>query len=433
MKLIRLILCTLLLAPVLMPLSAQQKSRKVSRLEQQRHTMLRKIEATSKELQQIKKNSREEAKRLTLVRQQVQQRQQVIAVIGQELDALKEQLDSLDLAIGQLRLREERLHEQYAESLRALQRSEAGRRQLIFILSARSITEAHMRSLFLSRYARSASKLATELRSTRQGIEMAQQEVAALHKQKATVLAIRDKERKALEQEESRRTTEIKNLKGQEATLAKNLAKQRRQAAQLEAQIEAQIAAEIAASERRNKRPTKSKGGQGQPAQTQPGSEPERKPAISGGYAMDASERKLSGSFAENKGRLPMPVRGRYELTRRFGTQQHSEHSRISIVSGGIDLRVYSDRQAYAVFEGVVSRVFVAPGYGQSVIIRHGNYLTVYANLSSVRVNTGQKVSSGVVIGVINTDSDDSGGSTLHFQLWHERTKQNPESWVAKR
>ena len=112
--------------------------------------------------------------------------------------------------------------------------------------------------------------------------------------------------------------------------------------------------------------------------------------------------------------------------------QQHSEFSRVSISNGGIDLRVYGDRNAYCVFEGVVSRVFVTSGYGQSVIVRHGNYLTVYANLSSVRVSSGQHISSGSVIGTISSDDSDGRGNVLHFQLWHERSKQNPEAWLRR-
>lgn len=127
-----------------------------------------------------------------------------------------------------------------------------------------------------------------------------------------------------------------------------------------------------------------------------------------------------------------MPVRGRYELVRRFGVQQHDELSRISISNGGIDLRVSGDRGAYSVFDGVVSRIFMTSGYGQSVIVRHGNYLTVYANLSSVRVSSGQRISAGTQIGTISADDSNGRGNTLHFQLWHERNKQNPSSWLRR-
>lgn len=430
---------------------AQTQSKQVRRLEKQRTEMLKKIETTNKELQRIKKTGAEEHKRLKLVQEQVANRREVISVIGKEMEALQGQIDSLAGKIAHLRNRESRLLEQYQQSVKALQHSLEGQRQMIFLLSARSIGEARERQHFLSEYARSASRLAQDLKKTRSTIQRTQDEVNATHQQKAVTLALRDRERKALEIEEGKHNANISNLKGQEKKLHQDLAKQRKQASQLEAQIQAQIAAEIAAAEARARKEQELRERKRKQASTknqvrnnqsekesvvvdrsEDKSEAPRQSAIRGGYAMDATERKLSGGFSQNRGRLPMPVRGRYDLVRRFGMQQHSEHSRVSISNGGIDLKVFGDRSAYCVFEGVVSRIFVTAGYGQSVIVRHGNYLTVYANLSSVRVSTGQHVSAGTPIGSISSDDSDGRGNTLHFQLWHERSKQNPEAWLRR-
>lgn len=469
----------------LLPLVGKAQSNKVRRLEKQRGDMLRKIEATNKALQAVKKNNQEESKRLELVRRQVAQRKEVIAILGEEMQALEGQIDSLGGRISSLRNRESRLLEQYRRGLKALQRTHSERERLLFLFSAKDMEDLRQRQHFLVKYARTTSRVASELKTTRQDIERTQAEVTQVHQQKAEVLDIKDREKKALEHEEGKRTAEINNLKGQERKLSQDLDKQKRQAQQLEAQIQAQIAAEIAAAEakarrerearearqrrraeakrraaeriRQNQEKRRKQEATGKPidpreeqkqreeekrdaeelarqerednAENARGSG-ERKSAISGGYAMDVNERKLSGNFSQNRGRLPMPVRGRYDLVRRFGTQQHDLHSRVSISNGGIDLRVYGDRSAYAVFEGVVSRVFVAAGYGQGVIVRHGNYLTVYVNLSSVRVAMGQRVSAGTVLGTISSDDSNGRGNTLHFELWHERSKQNPASWL---
>ena len=147
---------------------------------------------------------------------------------------------------------------------------------------------------------------------------------------------------------------------------------------------------------------------------------------------MDANERALASSFAQNKGRLPAPIRGSYSILRTFGVHQHSEHNRVQVNSSGVDFGINGDSRAYAVFSGVVSRVFVIPGYGTAVILRHGNYLTVYANLSSVTVSTGSRVSTGQAIGSVGASPDGSSGRLLHFQLWHERTKLNPLAWIKR-
>lgn len=469
-------LSTLALSLALPTIAEGQSSRKVKRLEQQRGDLLRKIDKTNKELQKVKKTSQEESKRLELVRQQVAQRREVIAVIGEELESLQGQIDSLGGRITTLRSRESRLVEQYAHSLRQMQRAQSERQRLLFLFASKDVEELRQRQHFLTKYAQATSQAAHELRNTRKEIERTQAEVNKSHEQKAEVLSIRNRERQALEVEEGKRNATVQSLKGQEKKLSQDLQKQKRQSAQLEAQIQAQIAAEIAAAEKKAQKEREAREARAKkraerrrraqeavrrntdkrPGETPPSDKPsddkpikpsddareeaedkeaersERKSAISGGYAMDANERKLSGSFSQNKGRLPMPVRGRYELVRRFGVQQHDELSRISISNGGIDLRVSGDRGAYSVFDGVVSRIFMTSGYGQSVIVRHGNYLTVYANLSSVRVSSGQRISAGTQIGTISADDSSGRGNTLHFQLWHERNKQNPSSWLRR-
>ena len=139
--------------------------------------------------------------------------------------------------------------------------------------------------------------------------------------------------------------------------------------------------------------------------------------------------RKLANSFAANKGRLPAPVKGRYRVIRRFGLQQHDDLALVQTRNGGIDIQVARGTEAVAIFDGVVSKVFVVPGYHNSIIIRHGNYLTVYANLQNVSVRAGQKVKTGQVLGTVASDDGGQYG-VMQFQVWHERTKLNPQAWI---
>lgn len=437
-------------------------------LEQQRTSLQHKIEATGQELRKVQQNSKAEQRRLALVKQQVEQRRQIINVIEEEMSALQHLIDSLGGQIVQMRAEEQHLLDQYSRSVRALQRRNSDADRLLFLFSSKSFDEAMLRQRFLGSYAIATSQAASRIKDTRARIEQTQAEVNASHQQKGELLALRDSERKNLEIEAGKRSAEVKNLKTQERQLAQNLDQQRKQALQLDNQIQAQIAAEIRAAEekaqrerearerRKREQAERRKAKAQQPPTTESSStttsstskppttasrpddqeaeddNDDRRPAVSGGYAMNAQERKLSGSFTQNKGRLPLPVRGRYDLVRRFGLQQHSTHSRVQVNNGGIDLRVYSDHRAYAVFSGVVSRIFMTPGFGQSIIVRHGNYLTVYSNLSNVNVSPGAQISTGQAIGTISPSGDAQRANVLHFQLWKERTKLNPEQWVKR-
>ena len=147
--------------------------------------------------------------------------------------------------------------------------------------------------------------------------------------------------------------------------------------------------------------------------------------------AMEAAPaKKLSGSFAQNKGRLMFPVAGRYVITSNFGTNDHPELSKVKIDNLGIDIEVAKGSSARAVFDGVVSSIFRLDGYHNIIIVRHGEYLTVYAGIERLSVKKGDKVTAGQTLGTIYSDPDDDNRTSLHFEIRHEKQKLNPTEWV---
>lgn len=456
-----LLLVSSLLA--LTPEAAAQgrKSRTLQRLEQERKQLLRSIEASDKKLQQLRRDTRNEEQTLRTVKEQVEQRRQVVAVLGNEVSGLQARIDTLSGHIGRLHRREGALLLRYRAALVQLQRIDTHIDPVLFVLSSQNPAEARERQRFLSRYSKAVREASVALRTTRTEIEATKAEVGRTHSEKEQLLSLREAEKKKLEAEEQQRAAQVKDLQGKQQVLAQDLSKQKQKAEDLDRKIQAQVEAEIIAAQRRAAElqrrreearrrrqtqrtqptppPSTGRSGRGKgttppPPPTPPADdEPEeRRAATPGGYAMDANERALASSFAQNKGRLPAPIRGSYSILRTFGVHQHSEHNRVQVNSSGVDFGVNGDSRAYAVFSGVVSRVFVIPGYGTAVILRHGNYLTVYANLSSVAVSTGSRVSTGQSIGSVGASPDGSSGRLLHFQLWHERTKLNPLAWIKR-
>ena len=456
-----LLLVSSLLA--LTPEAAAQgrKSRTLQRLEQERKQLLRSIEASDKKLQQLRRDTHDEEQTLRTVKEQVEQRRQVVAVLGNEVSGLQARIDTLSGHIGRLHRREGALLLRYRAALVQLQRIDTHIDPVLFVLSSQNPAEARERQHFLSRYSKAVREASVALRTTRTEIEATKAEVGRTHSEKEQLLSLREAEKKKLEAEEQQRAAQVKDLQGKQQVLAQDLSKQKQKAEDLDRKIQAQVEAEIIAAQRRaaelqrrreearrrrqtqrtQPTPPPSTGRSGRGKGTTPPPPPpppaddepeERRAATPGGYAMDANERALASSFAQNKGRLPAPIRGSYSILRTFGVHQHSEHNRVQVNSSGVDFGVNGDSRAYAVFSGVVSRVFVIPGYGTAVILRHGNYLTVYANLSSVAVSTGSRVSTGQSIGSVGASPDGSSGRLLHFQLWHERTKLNPLAWIKR-
>ena len=456
----------LLLASSLLALTPEaaaqgRKSKTLQRLEQERKQLLRSIEASDKKLQQLRRDTRNEEQTLRTVKEQVEQRRQVVAVLGNEVSGLQARIDTLSGHIGRLHRREGALLLRYRAALVQLQRIDTHIDPVLFVLSSQNPAEARERQRFLSRYSKAVREASVALRTTRAEIEATKAEVGRTHSEKEQLLSLREAEKKKLEAEEQQRAAQVKDLQGKQQVLAQDLSKQKQKAEDLDRKIQAQVEAEILAAQRRaaelqrrreearrrrqtqrtQPTPPPSTGHSGRDKGTTPPPPPpppaddepeERRAATPGGYAMDANERALASSFAQNKGRLPAPIRGSYSILRTFGVHQHSEHNRVQVNSSGVDFGVNGDSRAYAVFSGVVSRVFVIPGYGTAVILRHGNYLTVYANLSSVAVSTGSRVSTGQSIGSVGASPDGSSGRLLHFQLWHERTKLNPLAWIKR-
>jgi septal ring factor EnvC (AmiA/AmiB activator) len=192
------------------------------------------------------------------------------------------------------------------------------------------------------------------------------------------------------------------------------LNRQKLQAAQLNDQIEGIITVEAESSvknqEKDNRLPAENKGD----------------------YAMTTEEQTLSSKFEQNKGRLPFPVSGKYLITGRFGEQQYEELKQQTVTNGGINIQAMSNNDVKSVFGGEVSAVFAMAGYQNTVIIRHGEYLTVYSNLSSVFVKKGDQVTAGQSVGKIYTDSDAGNTSVLYFQIRKGKTKLNPEAWLRR-
>lgn len=138
----------------------------------------------------------------------------------------------------------------------------------------------------------------------------------------------------------------------------------------------------------------------------------------------------IGGSFEDYRGKLPFPVTGHYTIVKRFGRQKHPTLPHVETTNSGIDMQTDPGTTVRSVFDGEVSAVFRPDGYNNVIVIRHGKFMTVYANLGTITVSTGQKVKAGEPLGTVFTDVNDSNRSVLHFEIRNQRQKENPELWL---
>ena len=146
--------------------------------------------------------------------------------------------------------------------------------------------------------------------------------------------------------------------------------------------------------------------------------------------ALTKEESLLSGDFARNQGRLPWPTSNGF-IRGHFGIQSHPVLKFVTTNNKGIYIQTPSGSSARAVFDGVVTQVFYIQG-NNGVIVQHGNYRTVYANLTQIYVRVGEHISSKQSIGKIYTDSENDNRTELYFQVYNGKNVQNPENWIAR-
>ena len=410
-----------------------QNSARVRELEKQRKAALAEIEMTSQLLDETRQTARNSLNRLNLLSKQILSRKQVISLLNQEIGEIDKQIAASRRNISQLERELENKRQNYGKSVQSIYKRRSSQDKLLFILSADNFAQSLRRMRYLREYADWQKKQASEIIGKQKEIAGKQKELEKTRAEKNALLGAREDESRKLQTEESSQKEEVQQLNRKQKQLQADLKKKKQQADALNRQIEKQIAEEIARAERNRLAREKAAASGKKVPETKPEAEPVREERVAdtkGGYAMTKAEKRLSDDFASNKGRLPYPVSGRHTIVAAFGEQQHQELKYVRTNNSGIDIQTAPGTDARAVFNGEVTRVFVVPGYNNSVIVRHGNYLTVYSNLSQVYVKAGDKVSTRQAIGKIFTDTEDGNATILHFQLWKEKTKLNPAPWL---
>ena len=431
---IRRILIICLMAVVAVT-SVAQSSKKVKDLQKQRKEALQSIAKTDKELKTTKKSALQSLHQLNKLTAEITKHKEVIAALNAEISNINKQERKINETISRLEKDLNAKKEAYAKAIRGIAGRNSGYETLMFVFSSNSLNQSYRRIRYLREYSAWRKKEAIKISEQQAELEKKKAELAKTRSEKNAMLGKRTDAANKLKQKEKSQKEVVEDLKKKEKELQKELNAQRKQAAALNRRIEQLIAEEArkAAEEARRAAEAAKKATNVDKKSGKNASAGEvRKSQTKVGYAMTKDELELSNSFSQNKGRLPMPLSGKYMIVGHFGQQQHQELKYVQVNSSGIDIQTTPGTTARSVFNGVVTRVFVMPGYNSSVIIRHGNYLTIYSNLSEVFVKAGDKVTTRQSIGRIYSDPEENNRTVLHFQLWKETTKLNPEPWLNK-
>lgn len=386
--------------------------------------------------------------RLNLLQRRVAESREAIAVSQRGVDSLDAAIGRRNDTITLLTSRLNTLRDSYARALRRQQLYPRVNSPIAFIFSASSAADAYRRIRYLREYDRWRSARTHELTAAAEAVKEARAHLENTRSVRAAALDDLHRQRAGLAREEASTDSLVKSLRTQGKTLKAVLAEKQRRADALDRELDRLIAEEQArqeaerrAAEERRRKEQQAKAAKSSAKTSAKGSEGNGNGTAkaAGNKARSvatldseaAADRKLSGSFEANKGRLLFPVAGRYRIVRGYGLQNHPELKHVKTNNNGIDIEVAPGTDARAIFDGHVSAIFRLPGYANIVMVRHGKYISLYANLASTYVAKGQEVKAGQPVGRILTESEaDGGATTFHFELRRERAKLNPLEWV---
>lgn len=484
------IFCIALFSVMTLALPAQT-NKKIRSLQRQQSTLKQNIANQEKMLKSTKKDVNSQLANLQVINVQIEGQQKYVDGIHAELTELATTIGGLE---QQLRLLEADLamcKRRYQRSVSYMFRNKSQVSKWQFILSAKNFRQMYRRLRYMTQFSRYQRAQADIIRQKEAQVQAKRNELMGVKTEKNRLYTEGQAETRKLQGQQQERQQVINDLNKRQQELQASIAQQRRKAEQLNARIDQLIQQEIAAAERRRKaeaerrrkaelaRQAKLKAQREQAAREQAArekAERERKAAAAQRAtaaanakkstskttakatnkataaatpksnkrvvaatpevettptftAEDNADRALSSTFAANRGRLPMPITGGYSITRHYGSYNVSGLSGVQLDNKGINITGHAGAQARAVFKGEVTAIFTYGGM-YNVIVRHGSYMSVYCNLSSVAVRRGQDVDARQTIGTIATDA--SGNATLHFQLRKETAKLNPEAWLGR-
>ena len=372
-------------------------------LEEQRKQVLRDIDETNRLLKETAQSQRQSLEKLNLLNAQVKQFERLIGNINAEITFADRQISGTSAKVAKMSNEIEKMKDEYAKLVFQAYKNKGQYNKLVYVLSAKDFNEAYRRMKYFQQYSEFRKKQVAEITVKQQELRVEIERLTAQKAEKEKLLVEQQQEIKRLEIVKTEQNKEVNSWKSKERQLKNQLTAQQRKAQKLQNDIQKQIAAEA------------------------------KKMSTSTSNLYDKltpDERLISSNFKGNKGRLPWPTE-KGIITGNFGINPHPLLKGVRMPNNGIDITTISEADVRVVFDGEVSFIGGIPGDNMHVLVRHGNYITVYSNLVNVTVKRGDKLKLKDTIGKVYTEK---GAKTaiLHFEIWEELNKLNPEQWIGK-
>ena len=370
----------------------------VKDLQKKQRQLQAEIEQTNKMLKQTKKDESATMNKLQLLNQNIKTQKKLIHTLDSEITALNREMKRLSNTRDSLQVILERYKADYAQMVRQSHYARMQQSPLLFLLASDSFQQLARRTRYLQEFAHFRQEQVRRIENTQAEIDTQNELLENNKADKQAALSTRKREQANLQRDERKQKNMLNQLKSKEKDLNKQIKQKQKKVDELNRKIDEMVRKQ---TEKASK--------------TTP---------------LTKEQQLIAGGFEANKGRLPWPVE-KGMISGHFGKQQHPVYSQVTMDNKGIYLQTTAGTKARAVYKGEVTSCFMVGGT-YAVIVQHGNYRTVYSNLSKLSVKQGDKVDTKQAIGTIFTDPEQDQKTELYFQIYKDKNIQNPELWIAK-
>ena len=392
--------------------SVHAQKDKQAELEQKKQQLQEEIRQINNLLFSTKKKEKSVLSEVENIAKRIQVRENLIKVTNQQANLITREINTNISKIAQLRKDLEALKIDYGKLIEKSYKSKSDQSRIMFLLSSENFLQAYKRVQYMKQYANHRKKQGEAIQSKTQELQELNKNLVIQQKQKQKLVEENRVASNSLSEEKIQQEKLVSSLKKEESKYASQIKDKQKEAAAIDKQIEDLIRAAILEANKASGVVT-SKTNTSKPT-----------------FAMTAEAKALAANFTSNKGKLPWPVETGLVIPN-FGTTQHPTLPNVKTYSSGVEIATESGAKARAAFDGEVLAVTVIKGANKAIQIRHGDYITVYQNITDVYVKKGDKVTTKQEIGKIFTNPT-TGKTTLKFLIFQNTNKLNPAEWVYR-
>lgn len=393
-------------------LAAFAQPGKQQELEEKRQEILEEIKQINSLLFKTKKEEKSVLTQVEDLNQRISATENLIRITNQQANLLTRNINENLNKISTLREELKVMREDYAAMIRKSYKSKSQQSRVMFLLSSDNFLQAYKRVQYMKQYAKYRKKQGEGIQAKTTELQDLNTGLIAQKKTKQNLISENKKTKAQLLKEKKDQQALVASLKKDEGKFTTQIRTKQKQADEIDRQIDALIKAAIAEANK--------KAGASNKVTTK---------ATFTGFALTAEDKVLAASFNSNKGKLPWPVE-KGMVVKSYGTHKHPQFPNVTTNSNGVEIATEANAKARAVFNGEVMQIQQIKGANKAVYIQHGDYITVYSNLSKVSVKRGDKVITKQEIGTVSGSSE--GKTLLKFYIYQNTTKMNPADWVFK-